>query len=63
MTVSSFETGSGGVKAYPAPANWVRVEDLSQGSQSPILAFSPDQWDAFVAGVKAGEFDRANLAP
>lgn len=24
---------------------------------SPILTFNPDEWRAFVAGVKAGEFD------
>ena len=24
---------------------------------SPILTFTPDEWDAFVAGVKSGEFD------
>lgn len=24
-----------------------------------ILAFTEDGWDAFVAGVRAGEFDRA----
>ncbi|WP_027342993.1 DUF397 domain-containing protein [Hamadaea tsunoensis] len=24
-----------------------------------MLAFSEDGWDAFVAGVRAGEFDRA----
>jgi hypothetical protein len=25
--------------------------------QSAVLTFSPDEWAAFVAGVKAGEFD------
>jgi hypothetical protein len=27
------------------------------GSASPALAFTPVEWAAFVAGVKAGEFD------
>lgn len=62
MTISSFETGTNtGVKATPAPAGWVRVVD-NKDPNSPILTFSSDEWDAFVAGVKANEFDRGVLA-
>jgi hypothetical protein len=25
--------------------------------EGPVLAFTPDEWTAFTAGVKAGEFD------
>lgn len=29
----------------------------SKRSDSPVLSFTRDEWSAFVAGVKAGEFD------
>ncbi|MFI6496858.1 DUF397 domain-containing protein [Nonomuraea typhae] len=28
----------------------------------PVLVYSPAEWDAFVEGVKAGEFDLSALA-
>lgn len=28
---------------------------------SPVLRFTAEEWDAFVAGVRNGEFDRAAL--
>ncbi|MBF6066050.1 DUF397 domain-containing protein [Nocardia terpenica] len=31
----------------------------SKDSTGPALVFSPSEWDAFTAGVKDGEFDRA----
>lgn len=34
----------------------VGVRD-SKDRQGPVLAFTPDEWRAFVAGVKDGEFD------
>jgi hypothetical protein len=30
----------------------------SKDKTGPILAFNDHEWDVFVAGVKAGEFDR-----
>lgn len=30
----------------------------SKNPEGPALSFLPDEWDAFVAGAKAGEFDR-----
>ncbi|MGY2030040.1 DUF397 domain-containing protein [Nocardia gipuzkoensis] len=35
----------------------VGVRD-SKDSASPALVFTPSEWDAFTAGVAAGEFDR-----
>ncbi len=29
----------------------------SKDSQKTTLTFTPDEWDAFIKGVKAGEFD------
>jgi hypothetical protein len=36
----------------------VAVRD-SKDPAGPVLAFSPGQWRAFAAGVRAGEFDLA----
>lgn len=33
------------------------VRDTKLGDASPVLAFNPVEWQAFVAGVRAGEFD------
>jgi hypothetical protein len=34
----------------------VRVRD-SKNPDGPLLAFTPGEWNAFVAGAKDGEFD------
>jgi hypothetical protein len=34
------------------------VRDSKQHGAGPVLAFTDHEWDVFVAGVKAGEFDR-----
>lgn len=34
----------------------VRMRD-GKDADSPVLAFTHDEWAAFMAGVKAGEFD------
>lgn len=56
---SSF-SGSGGscveVERGEAGAG-ARVRDDKLGDNSPVLEFDEDEWTAFVAGVKAGEFD------
>jgi hypothetical protein len=31
----------------------------SKHTDGPTIGFSPDEWSAFLSGVKAGEFDRA----
>jgi len=49
-----------------ASSNCVEVADLPSGRigvrssgdpLGPVLRFSPDEWHAFLAGVKLGEFD------
>jgi Domain of unknown function (DUF397) len=46
--------------------NCVEVASLSQGeigvrdskdSEGPVLRFTPDEWRAFLGGVRNGEFD------
>jgi hypothetical protein len=36
--------------------SFVAVRD-SKDTEGPVLAFTPDEWEAFIDGVKAGEFD------
>jgi len=36
----------------------VLVRD-SKDREGPVLSFSPDEWAAFTAGVRGGEFDLA----
>lgn len=35
----------------------VVLADSKNNGQAPTLAFTPDEWKAFLQGVKAGEFD------
>jgi Domain of unknown function (DUF397) len=37
--------------------NLIRVRD-SKNVKGPILRFTPAEWDAFLGGVRKGEFDR-----
>ncbi len=54
---SSFCTEGGCVGVAMEP-DQVRVVDTKSGD-APALRFTPAEWAAFVAGVKAGEFDLA----
>jgi len=38
----------------------VRVMDSKLGEESPILVFTHAEWEAFIHGVKHGEFDLSN---
>jgi hypothetical protein len=55
---STFSNGSGGncVEAARNLPGIVAVRD-SKDPEGPALIVSPSGWDAFVAGVKAGEVD------
>ena len=55
---SSYSGASGGgcVEVAPFPAAAIAVRD-SKDPDGPRLVFTPDEWQAFVAGVKAGELD------
>lgn len=57
---SSF-CGSGAcVEVATLPGDEVALRD-SKDDDSPILRFTPDEWDAFVAGVLDGQFTRDAL--
>ena len=45
--VEVAETSDGGVA----------IRDSKAGDTSAVLLFSGDEWSAFVAGIKAGDFD------
>ncbi|MGA5298749.1 DUF397 domain-containing protein [Nucisporomicrobium flavum] len=55
---SSRSSGNGGdcVEVADNLPGVVAVRD-SKAPGGPTLIFAPGQWRAFVAGVKAGEFD------
>jgi hypothetical protein len=52
---SSASGNSGCVEVAVGPAV-VGVRD-TKDRQGPVLRFTPTEWDAFLAGVRNGEFD------
>jgi Domain of unknown function (DUF397) len=55
---SSYSGGNGGacVEVARNLPGAVAVRD-SKDPDGPRLAFTPEEWTAFTAGVKAGDFD------
>ena len=37
--------------------DWVGVRDTKDKGSGPVLIFSQSEWNAFLSGAKAGEFD------
>jgi hypothetical protein len=56
--ISSFCGESGCVEVAVLP-DLVAVRDSKREDDSPVLTFTPSEWEAFVSGVKGGEFDPA----
>jgi hypothetical protein len=54
---SSFCNFGDCVEVGHSPDGSVIVRDTKDVSRSVALTFTPDEWTAFVRGVKAGEFD------
>jgi uncharacterized protein DUF397 len=52
LTDASVEVG-------PLPDGGVSVRAGVDGQDGPVLSFTREEWVAFVAGVKNGEFDPA----
>jgi Domain of unknown function (DUF397) len=54
----SFFCGTHGscVEIASLSGGGVAIRDGKAGDASPVLTFTQDEWNAFVAGVKAGEF-------
>jgi hypothetical protein len=57
---SSFSGLNGCVEVALLRTGEIAVRDSKDTSLEPRV-FTAFEWDAFVAGVKAGEFDRAAL--
>ena len=51
----SFSNGNC-VEVARLPEGGIGVRD-SKDTQGPVLRFTPDEWRAFVGGVRNGEFD------
>jgi hypothetical protein len=55
---SSFSGNNGAcVEVADLPDGGRAVRDTKDKGAGPILRFTPAEWQAFVAGVKDGEFD------
>lgn len=55
---STYSNGSGGncVEAATLSGGRRAVRD-SQNPDGPVLIFTASEWEAFISGVKAGEFE------
>jgi hypothetical protein len=56
---SSYSNGNGGqcVEVADLPDGGRLVRDTKDHGRGPILRFTASEWQAFVLGVKDGEFD------
>lgn len=54
---ASASAGNGGCVEVASIPGWIGVRDTKLGPNSPVLAFTPHEWDAFTKGVRGGEFD------
>lgn len=52
---------NGGCVDVARDGEWVVLRDTKDPG-GPVLRFNRVEWDAFLAGVRAGEFDYAPLA-
>jgi ABC-type amino acid transport substrate-binding protein len=55
---ASFSDATGNcVEIAFAADGTVGVRDSKNQGSGPVLEFTPSEWDAFLNGVKGGEFD------
>jgi hypothetical protein len=55
---SSFSFANGNcVEVAALPDGMIGIRD-SKNPDGPVLRFTPGEWDAFLAGALAGEFDQ-----
>ncbi|TCK20753.1 DUF397 domain-containing protein [Pseudonocardia endophytica] len=57
---SSFCAAGSCVEVAALPGDEIALRD-SKDDNSPLLRFTPEEWDAFVAGVLDGQFSRDAL--
>jgi hypothetical protein len=56
MKSSLSFSNSNCVEVASLPEHEIGVRD-SKDTEGPILRFTPDEWQAFIGGVRNGEFD------
>jgi predicted secreted Zn-dependent protease len=54
---SSYSNNGTCVEVADLPDGGRLVRDTKLGEASPVLRYTAAEWGAFIAGVKAGEFD------
>jgi hypothetical protein len=54
---SSFTDNGTCVEVAELPDGARLVRDTKLGDASPVLRYTAGEWQAFIAGVKVGEFD------
>jgi hypothetical protein len=56
---SSYSNGGGGacVEVAALPDGGRAVRDTKDHGRGPVLWFTAGEWEAFLKGAKAGEFD------
>jgi hypothetical protein len=54
---SSLSTYNGNCLEVGRIGNIIGVRDTKDKGRGPVLAFTQDEWSAFLGGAKAGEFD------
>lgn len=57
---SSFCSHTGCVEVAPLPGDRIALRD-SKNPALPAHVFTAAEWDAFLSGVRNGEFDRTTL--
>ena len=54
---SSYSNNGTCVEVADLPDGARLVRDTKNGTDGPVLRYTAAEWQAFIAGVKAGEFD------
>ena len=63
MWRKSSRSGNNGCVEVAFGESEVAVRDSKQQGRGPVLQFNAHEWEAFLAGVRNGEFDYDNKAP
>jgi len=60
--ISSFCSGGDCVVVHRTRSGNIRVASTRSSEARRAVTYTPDEWAAFIAGAKAGEFDLDRLA-
>jgi hypothetical protein len=62
LPVAADGSGDHGCVEVEFHRGQVGVRDSKAHGNGPVLAFTRREWDAFITGAKAGEFDRPEFS-